>query len=128
MHCWEDNSGRTWDVDLTVGACKRLRGHSKRLDPLQNWGQNLLIAAEDPFLTATCLYLICKPQADRLGMTSEQFGDLFDAGNWLIAAGVLREEASDFFPSSLAAGLRTAQQMSRKKTQAKSNAPATAAG
>ena len=88
MKTFSDNAGRTWTIDLTIGAAKRVRdllridllaplvvkrrkrpdGSVRKTLPLVTRLQLDVVALID------VIYVLIKPQADAQGVTDEQFG------------------------------------------------------
>jgi hypothetical protein len=88
MKTFSDNAGRTWTIDLTIGAAKRVRdllridllaplivkrrkrpdGSVRKTLPLVTRLQLDVVALID------VIYVLVKPQADAQGVTDEQFG------------------------------------------------------
>lgn len=74
MQTFRDNAGRTWTVAVDVAAIKRTRS-MLNVDLLEYVDGSLLQRlAVDPVLLCDVLYVVCKPEADRLGVTDEEFG------------------------------------------------------
>jgi len=88
MKTFTDNAGRTWTIDLTIGAAKRVRDLLKidLLAPLvvkRRKGADGRVRKTLPLVTRLQLdvvalidviYVLIKPQADAQGVTDEQFG------------------------------------------------------
>ena len=99
MHRFTDNEGRTWVVNVNVDAIKRVRSlcNIDLLEAVDGKIIDKLIA--DPITLCDCLYVVCKPQADELKVTDEDFGRAM-AGDCLEqATQALLEDLVDFFPS-----------------------------
>ena len=108
MKAFTDNEGRTWNVEITVDAIRRLKDAS---------GVNLLTVldgdllerlASDPILLCDVIFTLCAEQAEKAKVTPEDFGksmggDVIDA-----ATAAVLEELADFFPSRRRALLRKA--------------------
>jgi hypothetical protein len=74
MQTFRDNAGRTWTVAVDVAAVKRVRS-VLNVDLLEYVDGSLLQRlAVDPVLLCDVLYVVCKPEADRLGVSDEDFG------------------------------------------------------
>ena len=74
MQTFRDNAGRTWTVAIDVAAIKRVRsliGYDL-LAVLDGTGTQALVS--DPVLLVDVLYALCRPEADRLAVTDEDFG------------------------------------------------------
>jgi len=98
MKTFSDNAGRTWTVQIDVAAIKRVRSLID-VDLLDAVDGNLLERlVADPVLLCDVIYCLCRPQAEKSGVTDEDFGRAM-AGDALEAAtGALLEELADFFP------------------------------
>jgi hypothetical protein len=93
-----DSQGRPWVVDVNVATIKRVKGLA---------GINLLEVVEgelverlssDPILLCDVLYSVCKPQADREGVSDEDFGTGLAGEAISEATKALVEALVDFFP------------------------------
>lgn len=100
MKSFKDTKGRIWEVNVTASAIKRVKSLI---------GVNLYALIEDGFkpfsdLVASpvelvdVLYCLCKPQADSLGVTDEQFGEQMAGEILLAATDAFVESYVDFFP------------------------------
>lgn len=101
MKTFKDNQGRQWQVSVTVGSVKRVRGEVEvDLLKLGDGDKNLIgRLTGDPCLLVDVLYSLCRPQADALGVTADQFADAM-AGDAVEAATMaLLGDIADFFPS-----------------------------
>ncbi|MCX5675617.1 MAG: hypothetical protein NTX87_11480 [Planctomycetota bacterium] len=73
-----DACGRTWIVAITVGGLRRVQ-ESANLNLLGGPMCGLIASLmADPVLAAAVLFAICRPQADALGVTAEDFADALD--------------------------------------------------
>jgi hypothetical protein len=102
MHTFTDSAGRTWQVAVTVGAIKRVKGLMGGVDLSDLLGGSpplLSRLGSDVVLLADVLYALCRPQADALAVTDEQFGAALGGDVIVAAQDVLMEELSDFFRS-----------------------------
>jgi hypothetical protein len=68
-----------WDVDITVGTLKRVKGMlAIELCSLQeNGADGLMNLCSDPVKFIDTLYVVCKKQADAANVSDEQFGEMF---------------------------------------------------
>ena len=99
MRLFKDNEAREWTVEITVATVKRVRDLLD-VDLMESVNGKLVEQlANDPVLLVDVLYSICKPQADRDGVSDEQFGEAM-AGD-AIERGTMAflEELVDFFPA-----------------------------
>lgn len=99
MKAFKDTKGREYTVDVTIGALKRVK------DTL---GVDLYeIEAGDPplatrlqtdlALLVDVIYVVCKPQADKHGVTDVEFGESLDGEAFYAARGAFLEALVDFF-------------------------------
>ena len=81
MKTFSDNAGRTWTVTVNVDGIKRVRSllNINLLDVLDDGCKLLADLHDDPVLLVDVLYCLCKPEADRLQVTDEQFLDAMHA-------------------------------------------------
>ena len=108
MRSFVDKNGRSWSVVVNIGAVKRVRAlcelnllelisvdengktDSKTLDRLSG----------DIVLLVDVLYAVCKPEADKNGISDEQFGEAMSGDVIENASRVLLDEVVDFFPEA----------------------------
>jgi hypothetical protein len=130
MHTFEDHSGRTWEVEITVSTLKRIRdlakvdigkvveepAQSKRLDDMATMG--------------SVLFAIAKPQADARQVTEDVFLDALDGPTMARAAAAFWPELDAFFRPCLplAGGLIALALEVRSKALAKVDGPAPGSG
>lgn len=120
MKSFTDNKGRTWTLEVTVATVKRVRALCRvELNSIVELDKNNKPSAEllerlssDPVLLVDVLYAVCKPQADKLGITDEDFGEAMAGDAIEHATTALLEEVIDFFPEAKLAKSRS----SNKKT------------
>ncbi len=108
MKTFNDNSGRTWTVSLNVGALKRVRSLCEVDLMAAVEGKLVERLVTDPVLLCDVLFAICAEEAEKKGVTDEEFGrslagDAIDAGTT-----ALLEELVDFFPKRRREVLRSA--------------------
>jgi len=99
MQTYRDNAGRTWTVAIDVAAIKRVRaliGYDL-LSMLNGNGSQRLIT--DPVLLVDVLYALCRPEADRLSVTDEDFGRSMAGDAIEHATQALLEELVSFCPN-----------------------------
>ena len=83
MKTFRDNKRRVWTIEVNVAAIKRVRGLCKvdlnsivEVDSENRPTARLLEQlSSDPVLLVDVLYAICKPEADKQGVTDEEFGE-----------------------------------------------------
>ena len=111
---FNDTKGRSWDLTLTVSGAKRVKAltDTDLLDAID--GKLLESLVGSPMLLVDVIYAIVKPQADKAGVTAEQFGEAL-AGNAIDeATSAFLEGLTDFFPPSR----RRVLKMALEKTKA----------
>jgi hypothetical protein len=101
MKTFNDNSGRSWTIEVNVATVKRVRSLT---------GVNLLEVVEgtlierfirDPVLLCDVVYAVCKPQADERqpSVSDEEFGRAMAGDAIELATTALLEELVSFSPS-----------------------------
>ena len=136
MKSFTDNKGRTWTLEVTVATVKRVRALCKvdlysivELDKNNKPSAELLERlSSDPVLLVDVLYAVCKPQADKLGITDEDFGEAMAGDAIEYATNALLEEIIDFFPEAkrvvmqrILSASRRFSDAARKKLEAELN-------
>ncbi len=106
MKSFCDNTGRSWLISVNVGTIKKVRalcnvdlaniisienGEKPKIDLLEK-------LATDPVLLVDVLYAICKDEADKLGVSDEDFGRAMAGDSIEYATTALLDEVIDFFP------------------------------
>ena len=91
-----DARGRTWTVAITVGGVQRVQ-ESAGLNLLGGPMSDLIGSMVDPVLVATVLFAICRPQANALGVTAEDFANAFDGRAFDAGLHALFMAWADFF-------------------------------
>lgn len=100
MKTFRDNAGRAWAVGINVAAVKRCRGllgvdvYALVDDRFQGLGKLLA----DPVGLVDVLYVLCKDEADKQGLTDEDFGRALGGDALGAAADAFTAELIDFFP------------------------------
>ena len=126
MKSFTDNKGRTWTIEVTVATIKRVRALCKvDLNSIVELDKNNKPSAElleqlstDPVLLVDVLYAVCKPQADKLGITDEDFGEAMAGDAIEHATSALLEEVIDFFPEAKRMVMRKILSAIRKFSEA----------
>ena len=126
MKSFTDNKGRTWTLEVTVATVKRVRALCRvDLNSIVELDKNNKPSAEllerlssDPVLLVDVLYAICKPQADKLGVSDEDFGEAMAGDAIEHATSALLEEIIDFFPEAKRLVMRKILSASRKFSEA----------
>jgi hypothetical protein len=98
MKAFTDASGRSWEVTVNVNAIKRVRD-LLAVDLLDVANSDLLTRlADDACLLVNVLFVLCKPAADALKVTDEDFGRAMVGGALDAASAALMQDLLDFFP------------------------------
>ena len=99
MKTFVDKQNRSWEVSLTVGSAKRVRDllGVNLLEPEAGEPPLVTRIGTDEMLLCDIIYCICKPQADKLDLTDEQFGELLCGDVILAAQEAFYAEMLDFF-------------------------------
>ena len=126
MKSFTDNKGRTWTLEVTVATVKRVRALCRvDLNSIVELDKNNKPSAEllerlssDPVLLVDVLYAICKPQADKLGVSDEDFGEAMAGDAIEYATSALLEEVINFFPESKRMVMQRILSASRKFSEA----------
>ena len=99
MRVFSDKTGQQWEIALTVGSVRRVKGlisvdllHIDQGDP-----PLMTRMATDIVLLCDILYALCKPQADIDNVSDEAFGELLDGDAILRANRSFYEEMVEFF-------------------------------
>jgi uncharacterized protein (DUF1778 family) len=108
MKFFRDNSGREWQVSVTIGTMKRVRALCdvdlyKIIEVDKNGKPNAELLerlSTDPVLLVDVLYAVCKPEADKLGVSDFDFGEALTGDTIEAAANALLDELVDFFPEA----------------------------
>ena len=107
MHTFTDNAGRVWTANLNVATLKRVRAlagvdlASAILVERDGRVEASLLErlASDPALLVDALYALCKDEADKLGVSDEDFGRAMAGDAILGTTDALLDEIVDFFPN-----------------------------
>jgi len=99
MKTFTDTTGRVWTVTINVNAIKRVRAliDVDLLEVIEGTLLERLI--RDPILLCDVVYAVCKPEADKLGVTDEEFGKAMAGDAIDQATKALLEELVGFSPS-----------------------------
>ena len=99
MKTFKDNAGRDWTIAVNVASIKRLRD-TLEVDLMGVIEGDLLQRLyADPVLLVDVVYVLCKPRADELDVTDEQFGQAMGGDAIELATAALVDEIIDFFPN-----------------------------
>ena len=99
MKTFKDNAGRSWSISVDIATIRRVRkvlGVNLVASDLADILKKIL---GDPVLLCDILYVVCKPEADKEGISDEDFGRAM-AGDAIEHATVAFLEAlADFTPN-----------------------------
>lgn len=101
MHCFKDMEGRDWELGLTIGSIKRVRGVlGIDLLNLQDGDPPLLtMLALDVELLVNVIFVLVRPQAAEIDVSDEQFGEALGGEAILAAHDAFYAEMEDFYRS-----------------------------
>ena len=104
MRAFKDSAGREWEISITIGAVKRVRDllklNGETVDLLSpNSGNPPLITRLflDLCLLVDVLYALCRPRAQELRISDEEFGASIAGEEAKAAYEAFFEELIDFF-------------------------------
>lgn len=105
MHQFKDNAPtpRLWTLSLNIGTVKRVKAllpHVDLLDLTATSGTEQPLAVRlmaDPILICDVLYVLVKPEADKLDVSDEDFAASMGGGAIFEAQSALMGELTDFF-------------------------------
>jgi hypothetical protein len=109
MKSFKDSMGRTWTLEINVGAVKRIRAICDinildlvTIDEKTNQPNVDMLTklSSDPVLLVDCLYAVCKPDADAQGISDEEFGRAMSGDTIEYATNELLDAIVDFFPEA----------------------------
>ena len=108
MHSFQDKNGRSWSLTVNVGTMKRVRSlcgidlfNIIELDKNQNPKTDVLEKlTTDPILLVDVIYAVCKEEADKIGISDEDFGRSMCGDTIEAATNALLDEIVDFFPAA----------------------------
>jgi len=94
---FKDTEDRTWSLDLTIGDIKRVKTMLD-IDLLTiSDGSFLIELSRDPWRLVDLLYVIAKPQADKLEVSDEDFGSAMGGAALHDASDAFLEGITNFF-------------------------------
>jgi len=119
MHVFRDAAGREWSLTISIATVKRIKALAgvNIVEEISN-ARLLERLCVDPVLLCDILYAICKPDADRLGVTDEQFGQALAGDAIEAATNAMLQELVDFFPTRRRAVLKKALAAAEKMDEA----------
>jgi len=104
MRSFVDTKNRTWEVSITAGGVKRVKGllGINLYDAVADGPKALGELLGDVVQLVDILYALCEPQAKSLGVSDLEFGEGFAGDVIEDAANAFVEELIDFFPKAKA--------------------------
>jgi len=109
MPQFKDEQGRTWDLSagpvLNVASAKRVKD-LRSVDLFKLFSAEAERLFTDPALLVDVLFILCQRQADKAGVSDEQFGEGLVGDALERAANALMDAVADFFPQSKRQTLR----------------------
>lgn len=117
MKTFVDNAGRTWCICINVAAVKRCRAlvgvDLYGLVDQEFSGLGKLLS--DPVSLVDVLFCLCKDEAEKLGVSDEDFGRAMAGDSIEHASDAFLAEFTDFFPDSrVRTGITKVLTLSRK--------------
>mgnify|MGYP007024217571 FL=1 len=95
MKTFTDNKGRNWNIEINIATVKRLKGFNINLmDAIR--GDLIKEVSDDPIYLADLIFYICKPQADELKISDEDFGSALAGDAIQMATDALLDELKKF--------------------------------
>lgn len=99
MRTFKDNAGRTWTVSVDIDAVRRVRSTLKLNLTNADFSETLQQLLGDPVLLCDVLYVICKPEADKAGVSDVDFGRAMAGDSIEHGTAALLEELENFTPN-----------------------------
>lgn len=100
MKIFKDVNGKEWTISITVGTIKRVKD-LLNVNLIDAVSTDLIDRMKsDPVFLCDILYAICKPQADKDGVSDIDFGEGLAGDAIASATDALIGDLVDFFPSS----------------------------
>ena len=100
MKAFKDDAGRTWNLAITAGSAKRVRGLLNGVDILQPQSGNpplYLAVHRDVILLVDIIFCLVKPEADAQSISDEAFGEAMNGEAVELTYRAFMAELSDFF-------------------------------
>ena len=99
MKTFTDSAGRTWTIAMTVDSAKRVRDLLKinLVEPESGNPPLLTRLGTDEILLCDVIYVLVKPQADKLNISDTDFAAAMGGDAILSAQTAFYEEMIDFF-------------------------------
>lgn len=119
MHLFKDNAGRSWTIAINVTAVERCRARVEvdLYGLLDNKFEGLGKLTGDPVKLFHVIYCLCQEDADKLGVSPEDFGRAMGGDSLFQAQEAFVDELTDFFGDPrVRAGLKKVMEASHKLT------------
>ena len=102
MQGFKDSKDRSWTVSLTFNDLKRVKAllEFDLTQPSVGDPPLLVTLSTDLIALCDCIYVLCKPQADQLQISDEDFGKAMGADAMYAASQAFFQEWADFFHKS----------------------------
>lgn len=110
MKQFTDSKGKTWELSLTIGSCKRVKDvlnfdllhPEKPSDPNDDESNGAYIdrIENDPFFILNIIKVVCDESVEKNGygnLKEDKFYDLFDGQSFQDAVNAFQAEYEDFF-------------------------------
>lgn len=120
MRAFTDREGRQWPVSINVTAIKRCRALvDVDIHALLNDGfQGLAALLADPCKLVDVIFVLCQGEAEKRGVTDEDFGAALAGDALMAATDAFLAELADFFPDPRErAGIRKVIEKGRRMTE-----------
>jgi hypothetical protein len=116
MSVFQDAMGRKWELHVNPATMKRVQS-------LTGFSLGKALASEehmqqlnqDIVLLVDVVYALCKPQAEKAGVTDEAFGEAMVGDVFQSMVAALIEAITDFFPSESRRLIKAATQEQKGK-------------
>lgn len=99
MRTFKDNKDRAWALNVDVNAMRRVRTGAQFNLAGKDFASILGDLLADPVMLCDVVYYVCKPEADRLGVSLEDFGAAMTGDPFEVAVKALSEEMVNFTPN-----------------------------
>lgn len=121
MKVFKDNKNREWIVAVNHTTVKRVQSIlNVDLRLMQDEEAKLVQRLEtDTILLVDVIFVICQPQAEKMGISDEEFGEAMAGDAIFHATEALIEEMTDFFPNPRHRGLIKTVLEKRRTVQSK---------
>lgn len=98
MAKFKDTAGQEWELRLTVGALGAIREVGFNLAAMTKTGERWVeVLFADPLALARAVWILCREQAEKAGITEAKFLDDLDGLTITRAGDAMIEAIVDFF-------------------------------